>query len=108
MAKCGARLILGCREIDKGYAIKRMIESKVPEALEIEVLPLDLSSLWSISKFVSEVEDMTTRVQILINNASIFLMEKDKFGNFIKKHTPNGLEVNCYAHFQSAFAKFVL
>ena len=102
LAKRGAKIILGCRNLTKGNAVKIKIETEVPN-VNVTLLELDLASLKSISKFVSMIEDLTSCVHILVNNAGQFLIERDKQGKFVKKHTQDGFELvmgtNYFGHF---------
>ena len=67
LAKRGATIIMGCRDVKKAQkaAEKIKVESKEP----VHVIPLDLSSLASVKSFAKEIQTLTPKVDILINNA---------------------------------------
>ena len=67
LAKKGAKIIMGCRNLAKGEITKKRIETRVlPDRIaDVTILELDLACLKSISRFVSNVEDLTSCVHIL-------------------------------------------
>ena len=72
LARRQARVILACRSIDKGQQAADEIRSKVKEA-EVVVKILDLSSLESVRKFASEILQEEARLDVLINNAGVYM-----------------------------------
>ena len=64
LARVGARVILACRNVDKGYAAAARMTGNV------EVRQLDLQSLASVREFAEDV----AAVDVLINNAGIMAM----------------------------------
>ncbi len=54
LAAHGAQVIIGARNLAKGEAARKLIESEVPEA-SIEIRSLDLGSLASVAAFAAEV-----------------------------------------------------
>ena len=68
LAKRGACIIMGCRDIKKANKAAEKIKmacSNVP----VHVLSLDLARLASVRKFAAEVRELTSEVDFLINNA---------------------------------------
>ena len=67
LAKKGAKIIMGCRNLAKAEMAKKKIETRVlPDTnADVTILELDLACLKSISRFVSDVEDLTSCVHIL-------------------------------------------
>jgi NAD(P)-dependent dehydrogenase (short-subunit alcohol dehydrogenase family) len=70
LAGLGAKLILGCRDVDGGRAAAIEIEHRT-EAPGIQVLAVDLSSRRSIREFAGAVMDQSPRIDVLVNNAGV-------------------------------------
>ncbi len=70
LADKGATVIMACRNIEKATTAQREIEGSVKDA-KLEVIPLDLSDLSSISVFATTVMDRHDRLDILVNNAGV-------------------------------------
>jgi NAD(P)-dependent dehydrogenase (short-subunit alcohol dehydrogenase family) len=70
LASKGAKVILACRNKDKGEAAVRQIIQEHPGA-KAEFLPLDLGDLASVRRFTNEFVTHYDRLDILINNAGI-------------------------------------
>jgi NAD(P)-dependent dehydrogenase (short-subunit alcohol dehydrogenase family) len=67
LARAGARVVMACRNLEKGEAAKRDIEAAVPgAALALE--QLDLSSLDSVRAFAGRLDES---LDLLINNAGV-------------------------------------
>jgi len=94
LALNGAKVILSCRNKEKGLAAVDKIKSTVPNAL-VEFMSLDLASLKSIREFSSQFLATHPRLDILINNAGIMACPKS--------YTADGFEmqfgVNHLGHF---------
>ncbi len=71
LAKHGARVILACRNTEKGHAAAAEIAAAAPAGAEVEVRALDLGSLESVQAFASDLGDK--RLDLLINNAGIMM-----------------------------------
>ncbi|XP_012842117.1 PREDICTED: short-chain dehydrogenase TIC 32, chloroplastic isoform X5 [Erythranthe guttata] len=71
LAKRGARLVLPARSLKAAEDTKARILSEIPES-QIIVMWLDLSSLDSVRRFVSEFESLDLPLNLLINNAGKF------------------------------------
>ena len=59
LARAGARVVLACRNMDKGEVARAGIASEVPGA-ELELEALDLSSLDSVRSFAASSAKVTT------------------------------------------------
>ena len=68
IAKKGYRVILACRNMEKGYAAVDAIKSETGNE-NIESRQLDLASLDSVRSFAEELKD--TEIYALDNNAGI-------------------------------------
>jgi NAD(P)-dependent dehydrogenase (short-subunit alcohol dehydrogenase family) len=66
LARARARVIMACRNTDKGESAAAQIRSDVPEA-DVEVRALDLADLSSVETFAAGVD----RVDLLLNNAGV-------------------------------------
>ncbi|KAL9242947.1 hypothetical protein vseg_016901 [Gypsophila vaccaria] len=71
LAKRGARVVLPARSYKAGEETKSRILSESPHA-EVLVMPLDLSSLSSVSNFVNLFHSLHLPLNLLINNAGQF------------------------------------
>ncbi|KAI7752827.1 hypothetical protein M8C21_010907 [Ambrosia artemisiifolia] len=71
LAKRGARLVLPARNLKVAAKIKDQILSEFLDA-KITIMHLDLSSLKSVRRFVSEFEELNLPLNLLINNAGKF------------------------------------
>ncbi|EDV26941.1 uncharacterized protein TRIADDRAFT_54391 [Trichoplax adhaerens] len=94
LARMGATVILACRSQESAKESRRSIreycilcEEEFQE-LKLQFMPLDLSSLRSIYKFIEDVKSLDKPIQLLICNAGI--------GNASQGYTEDGYE----RHFQ--------
>ncbi|KAH9625810.1 hypothetical protein KSS87_020464 [Heliosperma pusillum] len=71
LARRGARVILPARSYKAAEETKARILAECPKA-EVLVMPLDLSSLSSVTNFVREFESLNLPLNLLINNAGKF------------------------------------
>ncbi|GBM04337.1 hypothetical protein AVEN_129011-1, partial [Araneus ventricosus] len=67
-----AKVIIGCRDTEKGRKAAENIRRQVPEA-NVIVKHLDLASFSSIRQFAAEILKSEPRIHILINNAGDIL-----------------------------------
>jgi NAD(P)-dependent dehydrogenase (short-subunit alcohol dehydrogenase family) len=92
LGQLGARLLLLCRDVKKGQVLIEDLRAFDAEGV---VIPTDLSSLKSVAYAASTILNITTKIDILINNAATI--------NRSRKVTEDGLEemfaVNYLAHF---------
>jgi NAD(P)-dependent dehydrogenase (short-subunit alcohol dehydrogenase family) len=68
LARAGARVLMACRNTQKGDAAAQRIRAENPEA-DVSVVALDLADLASIQTFAEKLE--SDRVDLLINNAGL-------------------------------------
>lgn len=82
LVRCGATVVLGCRDIQKGMQAANEINSSVMSLESLEKFPfglkgravfmrLDLSQLSSVVEFADKVKAEFPRVDTLINNAGL-------------------------------------
>src|SRR5215207_3321908 len=70
LARAGARVVLACRNLDKGHAAVDEIRAAVPEA-QLQLEELDLASLASVRGFADRFRATHDRLDLLINNAGV-------------------------------------
>jgi NAD(P)-dependent dehydrogenase (short-subunit alcohol dehydrogenase family) len=70
LARAGARVVLACRDTDKGAAALREVTTQMPGA-EAELAALDLASLDSVRSFAQEFASAHDGLDLLINNAGV-------------------------------------
>jgi NAD(P)-dependent dehydrogenase (short-subunit alcohol dehydrogenase family) len=70
LARAGARVVLACRDTNKGEAATREIATAAPEG-QVEVAALDLASLESVRAFVKDFLASHNGLDLLINNAGV-------------------------------------
>ncbi|PSC73472.1 short-chain dehydrogenase [Micractinium conductrix] len=92
LARRGARVILACRSIQRGEALKKQLEEEAASAgqaaVQLEVMQLDLSSLQSVRSFAAAFCARGLPLHVLINNAGVFAMSA------AQEATPDGFEVH--------------
>jgi NAD(P)-dependent dehydrogenase (short-subunit alcohol dehydrogenase family) len=92
LAGKGARLILLCRNVEKGLALGRELKAL---GAEVEVIELNLASLNSVARAADRIDRKAPALDVLINNAGLL--------NLGRRETLDGLEemfaVNYLAHF---------
>ncbi|MCA9632911.1 MAG: SDR family oxidoreductase [Myxococcales bacterium] len=72
LAAQGARVVLACRNPNKAQEALDAILGKHPGA-QVAFLPLDLSSLQSVSEFATRFREEYGRLDLLINNAGVMM-----------------------------------
>jgi len=70
VAKAGYRLVLPCRNSDKGEAVKAEIARAAPDTA-VEIVHCDMSSLASVRRCGQRIADMHDDIGLLINNAGL-------------------------------------
>jgi retinol dehydrogenase-12/retinol dehydrogenase-13 len=70
LAGLGAKLVLGCRDVQRGRAAAIEIEHRT-DAPGIEVVGVNLSSRASIQEFARSVREGNSRLDVLINDAGV-------------------------------------
>lgn len=87
LARAGARVILACRNVDKGKAAAATM------AESVEVRALDLASLASVREFATSIEE---DVHVLVNNAGVMAVPK--------RRTADGFEMQIGTNHLGHFA----
>lgn len=88
MAKAGAHVILGCRNMEKGKEAAQRMEAAIKENNSkgsVEALQVDVADLRSVKSFADGFLKRKQPLYILINNAGLFVPENET--------TPDGFEV---------------
>ncbi|XP_032222184.1 retinol dehydrogenase 11 [Nematostella vectensis] len=70
LAARGARVIMACRNLDKGKAALREIQERTGSQ-KVVLEYLDLASLRSVREFAKRVTEKESRLDVLINNAGV-------------------------------------
>jgi len=70
LTRAGARVVIACRDLQKGEGAAQEIRREVPSA-ELEVRRLDLADLGSVRSFAQELSDEHPRLDLLVNNAGV-------------------------------------
>lgn len=78
LAKQGARVVMACRDVERGEAARAAILDESGGRGELEVRPLDLASLESVRSFAAKANADLARIDVLINNAGIFPQKASK------------------------------
>ncbi|MFT7520268.1 MAG: NAD(P)-dependent dehydrogenase (short-subunit alcohol dehydrogenase family) [Kiritimatiellia bacterium] len=73
MAGRGARVVMACRNQDKGRAAVDDVRSTWPDS-DLVLMKLDLANLTSVREFVDELTTAVDRVDLLINNAGVMAL----------------------------------
>jgi NAD(P)-dependent dehydrogenase (short-subunit alcohol dehydrogenase family) len=73
LARAGAHVILGCRNLDKANSARQRILAQVPAA-QLEPAALDLASLASIRTFAATFLAQQRNLNLLINNAGVMAL----------------------------------
>ena len=75
MAKRNARVILGCRSVERGERAAVEVRKRSGND-NVVFVQLDLASLDSVRKFAAKILEEEPRVDILINNAGVMMIQK--------------------------------
>lgn len=70
LAAARARVLLACRDVERGEAALRVVRAQTPGA-DVELVLLDLAALDSVRAAATSVADRTERLDLLVNNAGI-------------------------------------
>ncbi|MFC2062679.1 oxidoreductase [Chloroflexota bacterium] len=73
LASKGAKVIMACRDQNKGEVAKQQINQENPQAL-VELIGLDLANLESVRSFVNEFSGRYNKLHLLINNAGVMFI----------------------------------
>ena len=74
LAKQGFRVLMVCRNKEKGEAARASLIQETGQQ-DIQLLLCDLSSQAAIRQLSTEVHAQTTRLDVLVNNAGIFVSD---------------------------------
>jgi len=93
----GARVVLACRDLDKGALTMQSLRSELPRA-ELALLELDLASLRSVQEFADRFLtcDQDGGLDLLINNAGVMAPPR--------RETADGFELQLGTNFLGHFA----
>jgi NAD(P)-dependent dehydrogenase (short-subunit alcohol dehydrogenase family) len=75
LARKGAKVVLACRNVDKGTEAAQDIRGDSPQAA-LEVMSLDLGDLSSVRTFAQVFEQTHERLDILVNNAGVMALPR--------------------------------
>jgi NAD(P)-dependent dehydrogenase (short-subunit alcohol dehydrogenase family) len=75
LAGAGARIVLGCRDVEKGEQAATRIRGDAPRAT-VEVVSLDLASLASVRRASATILERFPAVDVLINNAGVMALPR--------------------------------
>jgi len=71
LARCGAQVVLACRDAGRGKDAEERVRAQVPGAV-VRVAPLDLADLTSVRAFAADLPG--DRLDLLINNAGVMAL----------------------------------
>lgn len=94
LAQRGARVILACRDVDKGIEAERIVKRRSGNQ-DVSFMKLDLASLSSVRLFAQTVIQTEKTLDILVNNAGVALTSCRRTRDGFEMH----LGVNHLGHF---------
>lgn len=94
LARSNMRVILGCRNMNAGHKAVEKIRKESENSM-IVVHELDLASFTSIRDFSKTVIEQYDQLDVLVNNAGVFMLPLRRTANGIEMH----LGVNYLGHF---------
>lgn len=94
LAKRDARVILACRNAQAGEKTSKEIR-KLTDNEQVVFKQLDLASFSSIREFAATVLSEEQRIDVLVNNAGVFMMPLRRSQDGVEMH----LAVNYLGHF---------
>jgi NAD(P)-dependent dehydrogenase (short-subunit alcohol dehydrogenase family) len=94
LARKGARVVMACRNLDKGHAAVDAIRSEVPDA-QLQLEELDLASLASVRSFAERFTDTHDALDLLLNNAGVMAAPRRQTADGFELH----LGTNHLGHF---------
>ncbi|XP_062613562.1 retinol dehydrogenase 13-like [Saccostrea cucullata] len=83
LCEAGNDVILACRNEEKGKAAVEKILQENPNALAT-FLQLDVADLASVRKFVEDFHALGKKLNVLVNNAGVFLNRSERVREFTK------------------------
>ena len=72
----GHSVVMACRDVESAVSVRKSIQEGGGSG-NIEVIHLDLASLQSVRKFAKIFSDTFPGLDVLINNAGVFIYKKD-------------------------------
>jgi len=94
LAKMNAHVIMLCRSEERGENAKKDIIEQVPDA-NLELMLYDLASFERVREFGAEIMTKFERLDVLINNAGVYLTEYEETDDGL----PKMMEVNHFSPF---------
>lgn len=85
LARRGARVILACRDAEKGQAVRGAIASATGND-RLEVARIDLEDRASIRAFAVEVLSQHPRIHVLVNNAGVLSFRRVVANGGVERH----------------------
>ena len=73
LARRGARVVMACRNLDKGRAAEQRLLADAPDA-DVELRALDLADLGSVRSFADELDH--DPLDLLVNNAGVMALPR--------------------------------
>ena len=95
LALHGARVVLACRDLEKGAAALAELQRAAPAA-QLELSELDLASLASVERFAQRFTAEHERLDLLINNAGVMAPPR--------RETADGFELQLGVNLLGPFA----
>ncbi len=93
---------MACRDIEKAKKAMNELKQENKDS-KLEIMSLDLSSLASVRKFAKDIYKQESRIDILINNAGVFMCPKSKTEDgFEMQFQVNylGIKIQVFSHFK--------
>ncbi|RMH43729.1 MAG: SDR family oxidoreductase [Deltaproteobacteria bacterium] len=84
LARRGARVVMVCRDLDRGAAARAEIEATT--GARPELMQCDMASLASIRRFVDDLRARTDRIHVLINNAGAMFDRRGVTADGFERH----------------------
>ena len=82
LAQRGYRVIMACRNVEKGEKVRTEIQNSLPEA-DLQVMQIDMASLKSVKSFADSLKDNGMQLGGIFNNAGTmnrnFALSEDGF-----------------------------
>src|SRR4051795_10511219 len=75
LARAGARVVMGCRDTQRGETSRSGVLAQVPGA-DVEVRRLDLASLASVREFADRLHADVPALDLLVNNAGVMAIPR--------------------------------
>ena len=94
LASKGARVVMGCRSLEKGGPASEQIRKEVPDA-SLTVIKLDLADLSTVRDFSLRCKKDYSSIDILCNNAGVMQAPKGQTIDGFETH----LGINHFGHF---------